>query len=638
MLEHLLRYAEQHDLASEPGFKPKEVRWALMADAKGNDLLNVVALGKTEEKNNKGIRFPKCPDFSFSEMKAGGVTKSHFLAEAAEVVLLMGPKPKQEDREGEKARQKHTYFLDLLRRAGERVPALGKLAEALGDEAVLANLRASLESQKGKPTDKVTFMLDGDFPLNDPAAHQWWREFRAGMSAPEDAASTAKPGGKGRKKKEADPGPTGRVICLATGLLVEPLLVQPKIEGLAGVGGQASGDALLAFKQDSFCSYGFTQAANAPVGEEAARTYADALNRIIRDHSKNLAGTKVAYWYKGKLEKPREENPLVWLDDADFFAAVSLFAADPAGESTLPPKTPPARQGPARKDENNALQRAKNLLEAVRSGKRPELADNYYYALTLSGAAGRVMVRDWMEGPFPDLMANVCAWFDDLAITARDGRGQAPPPKFMAVLGATVRELKELPSPFVARMWRVAIRREPIPRQALAAALARFRAGIIDDQTFIHARMGLLRAYFARKGDEHMEPYLNEEHPAPAYHCGRLMAVLAQIQWAALGDVGAGVVQRYYAAASVTPSLVLGRLIRLSNYHLDKIDNKGWAVNLQKRLASIMTRFQDRMPRTLDLEGQSLFALGYYQEQAPRLNKKDQDPAAANDDPTPEEV
>jgi len=150
--------------------------------------------------------------------------------------------------------------------------------------------------------------------------------------------------------------------------------------------------------------------------------------------------------------------------------------------------------------------------------------------------------------------------------------------------------------------------------------------------------MGLMRAYLVRKGDEHMEPYLNQEHPAPAYHCGRLMAVLAQIQWAALGDVGAGVVQRYYAAASVTPSLVLGRLIRLSNYHLDKIDNKGWAVNLQNRLAAIMGQFQDRMPRSLDLEGQSLFALGYYQQLAQRFDKKDKDAAADSNDSATEEV
>lgn len=630
MLEHLLRFAEQHDLASEPGFKPKDVRWALMADAQGRLLTTAMELGQAGQKNNRGLRFAKCPDFSFSEMKAGGVTKSHFLAETAEVVLLMGPKPGQQDREGEKTRQKHAYFVEMLRKAGENLPALAALTQGLEDEAVLAGLRASLEEQKGKPTDKVTFMLGQDFPLDDPGAQEWWRRFRAGLAAP----ATDQHPGRGRKKKGPDDSgkSSARVICLATGLPVEPLLVQPKIEGLAGVGGQASGDALLAFKQESFCSYGFSQAANAPVGEQAARVYADALNQIIRAHSKNLAGAKVAYWYRGSLQAPQRDDPMALLDDPE------LFDPAPQGAEETP-RTQPRGQSkgktkPPLGEERNALERARLLLEAIRAGQRPDLAGNYYYALTLSGAAGRVMVRDWMEGPFQELMANVCAWFDDLAIIARDGQGLARPPKFMAVLGSTVRELKELPSPFVAGMWRAALRNEAIPRQALASALERFRVGVVGDQPFNHARMGLMRACLARKGDEQMKFNLNEDHPSSAYHCGRIMAVLAEIQWAALGDVGAGVVQRYYAAASATPSLVLGRLIRLSNFHLDKIENKGRAVNLQKKLAAIMARLR-QIPRALDLEGQTLFALGYYQEQAQRLVKKDQDATTDADNGQP---
>jgi CRISPR-associated protein Csd1 len=94
--------------------------------------------------------------------------------------------------------------------------------------------------------------------------------------------------------------------------------------------------------------------------------------------------------------------------------------------------------------------------------------------------------------------------------------------------------------------------------------------------------------------------------------------VLAYIQWKALGDVGAGVVQRYYAAASATPALVLGRLTRTAQFHLDKIADKGIRLGLDKRLAEIWSRIQDRVPATLTLEQQSLFALGYYQQKAYR--------------------
>lgn len=112
-----------------------------------------------------------------------------------------------------------------------------------------------------------------------------------------------------------------------------------------------------------------------------------------------------------------------------------------------------------------------------------------------------------------------------------------------------------------------------------------------------------------------MTACLNPDHPDPAYHCGRLLAVLSNLQRAALGDVGAGVVQRYYAAASQTPGLTLGRLVSNARNHLAKLDG-GLSVWFEDKIADAMCRLGDRIPPILDLEGQGLFALGYYQQLA----------------------
>ena len=114
-----------------------------------------------------------------------------------------------------------------------------------------------------------------------------------------------------------------------------------------------------------------------------------------------------------------------------------------------------------------------------------------------------------------------------------------------------------------------------------------------------------------------MSVYLNKEHPDPAYQCGRLLAMLASLQRAALGDVGAGVVQRYYVAASQTPGLTIGRLVANAKNHLNKLE-VGLTYWHEEQIAEIMSHIRDRIPRTLDLEGQSLFALGYYQQIASR--------------------
>lgn len=566
MLTRLVDYAKTQGLVVEPGFTPKTVRWGIFFAQDGR-FTSVIELGDPEEKNNKGEELPCCPDLSQPELVAGGVPRSHFLVDTAEVVALLGPKADEP-----KNRAKHDYFVDLLRQASADMPELAVLADALADPDTLQHIRDALTQQKAKPADKVTLGFRRPLPVETDGWHDWWRRFRQTLRASEGQALG--------------------MPDFATGELVQPAPTHPKITGLSDVGGSSMGSTLISFDKPAFESYGLTQSANCALSEQSAASYRAALNDLIAKHSERLAGAKATYWFKERV--PDEDDPIPWLSE------------------------PPS--------EVEAQQRARGLLRAIKQGQRPDLKRNHYYALTLSGASGRVMVRDWIEGPFEELVANVAAWFDDLSVVHRDGgNALAPEPKFLAVLAATVRDLKDLAAPFVANMWRVAVHNEPIPREALARAVQRVRVDIITDAPFNHARMGLIRAYHVRKNRKEgavTMPMLNPDHPSAAYQCGRLMAVLAAVQRAALGDVGAGVVQRFYAAASSTPALVLGRLTRTSHFHLDKLESRGLAHWYEDKLAEIWSRLGDSVPRTLNLEEQSLFALGYYQQLADLRTKK----------------
>lgn len=585
MLELLAKYARDHELETEPGFKPKDVRWAVVCD-EGGGFLDVLELGDAGQKYNRGQPFSKCPDLSQPELVGGKEARSHFLVETASVIALYG-----KDADSEKIRSKHEYFNKLLREAGQVMPELRQLAAMLGDSRALGEIQLRLESQKAKPTDRMTFRIGNSFPVDSSKWHPWWRAFRRTLSMG-DGSTTAS-----RSVTES-----GTMRCFVSGELIEPAPTHPKIEGLASVGGQPSGDALICFDKEAFRSYGLEQSANAAVSEEAMSAYRAALNDLIRNHGLKLAGTKVIHWFKSQI--PVENDPLPWLEEG--------------GEE----------------HERNAQHLARGLLEGIRAGKRPNLAGNRYYALTLSGAAGRVMVRDFMEGPFEELVNNVQTWFEDLAIVHREGGRPAPDPKFLAVVGATVRELKDLPPPRAAKMWRVAVRNELIPVDIHAQVISRTRTDIVTGAVFSHARMALLKAYHVRQAREEggntvveeLMPNLNEKHPSPAYQCGRLMAVLAVLQQAALGDVGAGVVQRYYAAASTTPGLVFGRLARLSQFHLAKL-NPGLAHWYESKIAGVWGQLKDALPVTLSLEEQSLFALGYYQQLADMRTRKPKEEA-----------
>lgn len=564
MLRALMEYG--NDLDSEPGFKTREVRWCIELASDGR-FLNVLPLGD----GKRGAMQPRCTDMYGTN--AGG--KSHFLVETVQTVALLF-KANEEAKKIASTEEKHRFFVDLLRKASDSIPTLVPVANMLEDDALLAELRKALTQHKAKPTDWLGWQMDGIDPREDKTVQAWWREWR----------KTNMGGGL----PDSTPSGEGDMVCFLTGDATQPLPTHPKITGLSGVGGLGMGDVMVGFDKAAFGSFGLDQSANAAMSAEAAQKYVDGLNDLIRHHSRKLANALVVHWFKEQVAP--QDDPLEWLNGFE------------SQEQT----------------EAAALAAARRMLDSIRSGERSNLGDNHYYALTLSGASGRVMVRDWMEGRFEDLVRNVEAWFADLAIIARDGKGQAHDPKFMAVCGALVRELKDLPAPTSATLWKVAVQRLSIPQPLMSQALARFRADLVDKDTppFNHARMGLIKAYFVRLkpgGDQAMTAYLNPDHPEAAYHCGRLLAVFSNLQRAALGDVGAGVVQRYYAAASQTPGLIIGRLASNARNHLGKLEG-GLAFWYENQIADVMGRLGDGAPRILDLNGQGLFALGYYQQLA----------------------
>lgn len=604
MIHELIAYAQRKGLGT-PGIVARTVKYAINLSAEGT-YLGVDVLGDASVKKNPGLEFDFCPDTP--GMNSGG--KAHFLADSLDKVTGLG------DEEGKKV-DCRAFFIDLLRKASEVMPEASLFADCLDRDDTRQQILNDLTEMKAKPSDKITLMVEDRTPaflLEDEAWRDWWSDLLSSLTggskfASEPESEEAEEKKKKKKKKKRKKKATG-MRCFGTGAWVEPSATHPKITTLADVGGSPTGALLVSFDKDALCSYGLKKSANAAMSEEAAAMYAAAFNHIAAKHSHRLAGAKVLCWFSADL--PPEGDPNDW--------AYSGMISE--------------------QDERQALAAARTLYQSIQKGKYPELAENRYHALIVSGNAGRVMVRDWMEGSYAELAGHVLEWFDDLSIIARDGKALARPPKFLAVVGCLFRELKDAPAPLIASLWRAATmgRSGQIPATALARAVERVRVDIVKDNPANHARMGLLKAYHIREGDPNMTTGLNKDYPHPAYHCGRVMAVLADLQYAALGDVGAGVVQRYYAAASATPAMVLGRLIRNSRFHIDKLgrDKKGLAHYFDEQLAEIHGKLDPaNLPTTLTLSEQSLFALGYYHQKSYRIAKdksKDADAAETEGD------
>lgn len=563
MLDTLLKKAGK----TEPGITHKIIKWAITCTRDGR-FTGIVPLAE-----GKGREYPHCPNLSQPELVGGEEARSHFLSESLGTVALYWKDDLQQKERG-KFCAKHEYFCKLLKEAAHVAPYLTAASKILTDEDILETIRSDLKQQKAKPTDASTILIDNINPLEQEDWHDWWREFRISIRT---------------KHKNNAP----KMRCLVTGDLVEPAITHPKkIIGLAGVGGLGTGDVLAGFDKQAFQSYGLEQATNAAMSEETATAYAETLNQLIREKRVKLGSTISTYWFLEAVSD--KEDPFPWLIES-------------------PEQT-----------QASAELKAKELLRAIHDGKRPDLANNRYFAIMLSGAAGRVMVREIMQGTFEGLASNIDRWFSDLSIVNREGTGIALRPKFFSVVsaieflskdGKILRNIDDVPPPLIRELWRSAITGGQIPSSAMSRTLMRIRSDVVSDLSPMETRFSIIKSYLVRKGDNNMQPYLNPEHPNPAYHCGRLLAVLARLQRAALGDVGAGVVQRYYTAASQTPGLILGRLAANAKNHLGKLEG-GLVYWYEDQIAEIMSRIKDTVPRTLTLEEQSLFALGYYQQLA----------------------
>ncbi len=377
------------------------------------------------------------------------------------------------------------------------------------------------------------------------------------------------------------PGENSADQCLVCGER-KPVLerLQGKIRGIRG--GQSSGTSIISANQEAFESYGLRASRTAPTCQQCGEDFTRAVNSLIAGPNTHLyvGGTTFIFWTKS-----REFD-------------LGSFLQDPGPEQV------------------------KELLQSV-SRRRPaaEIDPEAFHAAALSGSGGRAVVRDWIDTTVGNAQETIARWFRNQRITDprdEDPRGQTPRPLGLFQLAAsTVRTPADLPVTTPRNLFRTALWGTPLPLELAAQAIRRNRA----ERRVTRGRAALLKlALLSRENQPVKEDYmvaLESQHPSGAYHCGRLLAVIEAVQRAAMPRVNTTVVDRFYGAASSTPSAVFGPLLRGSQPHLARLkrDNRGAHERLQQDLEGVMNRIGE-WPATLTLEEQALFSLGYYHQRA----------------------
>jgi len=590
MLKEIYNYGNKKAVSSPIGFKLKQVKAYISLDSKGNFI--GVDLGSKEKK--------MCPDVG---SLAQGPHMCNILVEKAGIILLIDDSYKA----------KHDFFANALEEGGNYEPLFKTCLVALKNEVTRNLIIQSLEAQKIKIADVIGFKVNM-FSIEESENYlEWWNSYRRSLQQNK---------GSGAKNSEQR--------CFITGNFCEPIKTVPKINGLFSVGGHSSGDSLICFDKDAYKSYNLNQAENCPVSEEAINKINFTLEKLLSDAPIH-AGSKFVYWYKEPL--PSNQN-------YDLFS--TLKAIDIINDEDSSKKTDTDEDDP--EQEIAALINAKKLINSVKKGEMPQQLLNRYYVLTLSGSGGRIMIRSYMEGSYEELYDSFKSWFDDLMLV-----NAKKPPKLNGIYIRLLKYQKSEKDLFKRIYQELAgldnqimyaiLKNTCLPDAVASRALNYIRSDLLNDEDKKKSKSldslacRILKVWLIRKEmsdkkiereDVIMKEELNEENVNSAYLAGRMMAVYAKIQEDSLGDIGAGVVQRFYTSASTAPALVIGRLSALSQHHLSKL-SKGKSIYYTNILADIASKVKNGFPRSMNIEQQSLFALGYYQQIADLYKKKDKE-------------
>ncbi len=408
---------------------------------------------------------------------------------------------------------------------------------------------------------------------------------------------------------------TTEARCLVTGEEAPVARLHPSIKGVQGA--QSSGASLVSFNLDAFTSYGKSQGANAPVSEKAAFAYGAALNALLaRGSGRNLriGDATVVFWAR----TPEREK--------------ASLAERLLGQVLDPPDE---------KAETNKLGELLKDIAAGRASGRPEFApDTRIFILGLAPNAARIAIRFWRPGTLGDFARNVLRFWEDLRQEPSAWKG-APAAWSLLCEVAVQNKTENIPPRLGGDLMQAVLTGGLYPHTLLAAVIARIRA----DQNINGRRVAIIAAVLRRNFKEVIPMSLDRNNSDPAYLLGRLFAAYAYAEHSNTKR-SATLRDKYLAGASASPAGIFPLLMRGYENNRSSLlkaqdQRKGYGIKADKAVSEILEHLDGGadLPKSLNLEGQGRFFIGFYHQWNAFFEKPEEAAEAAaesNDSTEPE--
>ena len=556
---------------SKPGWAKAKISWAVELGDDGSVLGILPLKGESADGKKQLPREILLP----APVKKTSGERSNFLWENAE--YLLGVQTKEDGGKTAKrfvtAKELHDSLLaDVHTPVAEAIKAYF----AACDPAAIASMLPDGCMDELRKGANLTFLYQNRFPGEFPELCAAWDAHYGGEKIGET------------------------FVDVVTGEVVVPEATHPSIKNVQDA--QPSGAALVSFNAEAFESFGRKQNLNAPMGKETAFAYTSALNSLTgdKDHRQHIGDMTVVYF--------AEDAEPVYQDVMDLCFAGS--------------------------DDRVTDAELHSILQNIAAGKQTDFAgktlspDDRFYLLGISPNASRLSVRCFRQSSFGDVISRIKQHYDDIAIVT-DNRSKWVDIPLWALLRETVNPNAndKTPAPQMAGdTLRAVLTGGRYPETLYRRTLLRIRA----EHDITRGKAAIVKGYLLRN-TKHRKDYayikeastmaLNEASNYTPYVLGRLFSTLEAVQSAANPGINTTIKDKYFNSACATPAAVFPILLKLANSHLKKLGG-GLAVNYSKQIGALVARLGTAFPKTLSLEEQGAFILGYYHQTQKRFEKK----------------
>lgn len=365
--------------------------------------------------------------------------------------------------------------------------------------------------------------------------------------------------------------------------------------------GQSAGSMLVSYNTNAFESYNLKGNLNSGICTKCARNYIEALKFLTTNGHETLSpkGEK-EFKYTNRQKISDDTIVLFWTKKTD-------DNIDPWSDICQP-----------------TVERVKRMFSSVVTGnsQRAETkVDNYFYCCTLSSAAARIAVRDWLAISVSQYQNNLKQWFDDIA-TIKDGEIYYPGINTI-LYNCIKKKAKPAQSDFKAKarigtmLWRAALANTSLPLVILQSVLSQIEHDKSKYGCFNEEKSTVIRLVLNRynKKKYKMKNELDQENGSKAYLCGRLFALICKLQFKAQGAVNNSIKDRFFASASNAPARVMGLLLTKYVPIYEKKTKGAYHTPITEIAAKI-----EHFPSKFSITERGEFALGYYYQYNKKIN------------------